>query len=64
MKRYERKSGICTECGKPTEVQVIDESFAERKFYAVASVCCESPVLDDDGAELTTRDLRVGGYEG
>jgi hypothetical protein len=64
MKHYERKEGTCAECNKPTEVRVMDESFSEVTMLAVSSVCCEAPVLDEDGEELTTWDLEEARYEG
>lgn len=64
MKRYYSRSGTCSCCGKPTEVQVMNESFANRTILATASICCESPVLNDDGKEIMLRDLEEAGYEG
>lgn len=64
MKRYYGKSGTCGLCGKPTEVQVLNESFANRTILATASLCCESPVLDDEGREIGLNDLEEAGYEG
>lgn len=65
MKHYESKEGICAECGKPTQVQVINEAFAQRNLYAAVSVCCESPVMDwETCKEIEMNDLEEAKYEG
>lgn len=59
-------TGICTACGLPATVRIIDNGIGVTEFwgcksthrdYCAETLCCDAPAEDEDGNPITIYDL-------